>query len=131
MGGSEGEGEETDQMDLERMKNWFCQPNERTHRLLSFLPRSAPCTGVSGCLTDCDGDVNAMVVRPRPSTLRRSVRADGGDGGRQCSRGVHSALKSISGRHAHAEMGGRKWVWIILLSLKLFGPGNFFSIMNE
>ena len=22
------EGGETDQMDLERMKNWFCQPNE-------------------------------------------------------------------------------------------------------
>ena len=38
-GGSEGEGEETDQMDLERMKNWFCQPNEPT----AFVPpRPAP-----------------------------------------------------------------------------------------
>ena len=28
-------------MDLERMKNWFCQPNEPTASLPSFLPRSA------------------------------------------------------------------------------------------
>ena len=61
------EGEETDQMDLERMKNWFCQPNEPT----AFLPSSLapPCIGVSGCLTDCDGQCNGC-----PSILRRSER---------------------------------------------------------
>ena len=72
-GGSEGEGGRGDRSNGSRKDEKLVLPTKRAHRLRP----SAPCTGVSGCLTDCDGDVNAMVVRPRPSTLRLSERTAG------------------------------------------------------
>lgn len=89
-------------MDLERMKNWFCQPNEP-----AALPGCPAVEWQAGrkALTACD--CNGFSVRPcvcRP-------------GRRQCSRGVHSALKSIRW-HACGEW--RTWRrWRVSLSVCL------------
>ena len=86
-------------MDLERMKNWFCQPNE---------PAAPPAVELSGTVAGRQAGSRSVTVTDCSGL---SVR-------RQCSRGVHSALKSISRR------SGRGGSWSVFRQVVL--PQNSF-----